>query len=75
MLADVESNQKVQEAFNARLQSQVDTMVAGMDVKLELLCQAVKELTVGIGSGKEMQWKYISIFFFLDMNLINIDRS
>lgn len=48
MITDPEASQEDQAAFNTRLQSQVDIMDArmtGMDVKLELLCKAVANLT------------------------------
>lgn len=48
MIVDAEKVKEDQTAFNTRLQSQVDNMdvkMTDMDVKLELLCKAVADLT------------------------------
>lgn len=47
MITDTETTQEDQIAFNTRLQSQdtMDAKMTGMDVKLELLCNPVADLT------------------------------
>lgn len=49
MIRDLDTTQEDQAAINnTRMQTQIDTLDArltGVDVKLELLCRAVKELT------------------------------